>query len=366
LTELKEFLEANGKFDTMKSEDVSHTPYLSIIYRYLKEWQVENNKNDDDLPANFAEKQRLKHLIGEGMNHVRECLQSKDEARDYPLENFEEAIKAMNQVLVASKYIPPETKRVLEDAKAVSSDYPSRNKEFWLLIRALREFLCQSNGRLPLRGSLPDMTSDTNRYIELQNIYTNKSREDRESLAAIVKEMCIQAGQSTETVSENTLKIFCHSCHCLRLTRTQPIYEEYELDKHSARAARLREVITRSSLDGDLETDDLIFHLMIRSVCRFYTQYNRFPGSEQVESDVLTLKNVFQGLWAEFGCSRLCKDDFIHEMCRYGGSELHSVSAFVAGSVAQEVIKLITNQYTPLNSLLIYNAITSVTTAYEW
>lgn len=373
-TELKEFLETNGRFETMPGEDVSHTPYLAVVYKYLKEWQNQNQKPGNILPSNFREKQQLKHLISEGMNSVRELLQQDDESRDFSFENFEEAIKAINQVLVASNYIPSETKRLLNDSKAISTHQLnesdgkslSTQNQFWLLMRALREFLSQSDGRLPLRGSLPDMTSDTSRYIQLQNIYTKKSREDRELLASIVKELCIQHGLSTETVSESTLKIFAHCCHCLRLTRTRPVYEEFELKQHTERAAQLCEVINRSSLDGDLETDDLIFHLMIRAVSRFHTQYNHFPGNDQVESDVLTLKNMFKQLLVEFGCSRLSKDDFIHEMCRYGGSELHSVSAFVGGTVAQEVIKLITAQYTPLNNLLIYNAITSVTTAYEW
>ena len=31
---------------------------------------------------------------------------------------------------------------------------------------------------LPLRGSIPDMTSDSARYIQLQNVYQEKANED--------------------------------------------------------------------------------------------------------------------------------------------------------------------------------------------
>ena len=44
-------------------------------------------------------------------------------------------------------------------------------------------------------------------------------------------------------------------------------------------------------------------------------------------------------------------------MCRFGGSELHTIAAFMGGVVAQEVIKLITTQYTPVSNTYIYNGI---------
>ncbi|KAA0187732.1 NEDD8-activating enzyme E1 regulatory subunit, partial [Fasciolopsis buskii] len=50
--------------------------------------------------------------------------------------------------------------------------------------------------------------------------------------------------------------------------------------------------------------------------------------------------------------------DYVNEMCRFGGGELHSVSAFMGGIVAQEVIKLITHQFVPISKPLVYNAIT--------
>jgi amyloid beta precursor protein binding protein 1 len=53
----------------------------------------------------------------------------------------------------------------------------------------------------------------------------------------------------------------------------------------------------------------------------------------------------------------VCKDDYIHEMGRYGGSGLHAIASIIGGCAAQEAIKLITKQYVPLNDLFIYNVI---------
>ena len=52
----------------------------------------------------------------------------------------------------------------------------------------------------------------------------------------------------------------------------------------------------------------------------------------------------------------MVKEDLIHEVCRFGGSELHSVAAFMGGVAAQEVIKLITRQFVPVNNTYVYNA----------
>ena len=58
-------------------------------------------------------------------------------------------------------------------------------------------------------------------------------------------------------------------------------------------------------------------------------------------------------------------EEQIHEICRYGGAELHSVGAFLGGVVAQEVIKVVTGQYVPVDNLLVYNAVTSNVSSYK-
>jgi amyloid beta precursor protein binding protein 1 len=45
------------------------------------------------------------------------------------------------------------------------------------------------------------------------------------------------------------------------------------------------------------------------------------------------------------------------EIVRYGGQELHSTSAVIGGMAAQEIVKLLTHQYTPLQSTYIFNGI---------
>lgn len=47
------------------------------------------------------------------------------------------------------------------------------------------------------------------------------------------------------------------------------------------------------------------------------------------------------------------------EVSRAGGAELHNISAAVGGMVAQEVIKVVTKQYIPIDNTCIYDGLES-------
>lgn len=49
------------------------------------------------------------------------------------------------------------------------------------------------------------------------------------------------------------------------------------------------------------------------------------------------------------------------EVARAKGGELHNISALTGGMVAQEVIKIITKQYIPIDNACIFDGITSRT-----
>jgi len=49
------------------------------------------------------------------------------------------------------------------------------------------------------------------------------------------------------------------------------------------------------------------------------------------------------------------------EVARANGGELHNISALTGGMVSQEVIKIITKQYIPIDNTCIFDGITSRT-----
>lgn len=70
------------------------------------------------------------------------------------------------------------------------------------------------------------------------------------------------------------------------------------------------------------------------------------------------MQSIVTKLLNEWGLGPLVKDEYVHEFCRFGGAEIHSVSATIGGLAAQEAVKFITHQYKPINNTFIYDAAT--------
>lgn len=323
------------------------------------------------MPKNYEEKMEIKCLIRDF--HI--MLKTKENSTGNNLgeseisyENFEEALKAVNTMLIDSSAIPIETKKILEDP-CVDQVLTNKihNSKFWLLVRALKLFIEKPNFSLPLRGSIPDMTADTDNYVKLQKIYSLKAKEDVDLLSSCLSSILDSSQRSFGLISEEEIRIFARNCHCFRVIRTQPIFQEMSSPNNSHTLNKLKKLINCPD-DSDEVNNDIIFYLMVRAVSRFNTVHNRLPGyyADQVESDILILKGCFKDILNELGCSNLSKDDFVTEICRYGGAELHSVSSFIGGCCAQEVIKFITKQFVPLRGTLIYNALSCTTVSYDW
>ena len=83
------------------------------------------------------------------------------------------------QHCVTATTVPSTTKEILDDPAADTISATSSG--FWVLAHALREFV-NREGRLPVSGAVPDMFSDSERYIQLQGIYKEKAREDMEQV----------------------------------------------------------------------------------------------------------------------------------------------------------------------------------------
>lgn len=55
------------------------------------------------------------------------------------------------------------------------------------LVRALDTYHAET-GALPLSGTIPDMTSTTDQYVLLQQVYQTKARADLDRFTAILRE----------------------------------------------------------------------------------------------------------------------------------------------------------------------------------
>ena len=106
---------------------------------------------------------------------------------------------------------------------------------------------------------------------------------------------------------------------------------------------------------------------MLRAAGIFEATHGHFPGAfdEQLDEDIPKLKAVATSLIESWGLSASVQDETVGEMCRFGAAELHPVASFVGGCAAQEIVKLLTNQYVPFKSTWILNSITLTSTTLD-
>ncbi|XP_022197494.2 NEDD8-activating enzyme E1 regulatory subunit [Nilaparvata lugens] len=332
-------------FDMTRLElkDHARIPYVVPLYQALHAW-IEQHSGA--FPTTSKDKNELREMIKQGNKNP-----------DSEEQNFTEAIRAVN-FAVRKTVVPKDVNDILNDNKCIN--LTSKSKPFWITAKAVKDFVDnEGKGLLPLRGSLPDMTSDTNNYVKLQQIYHKQSSKDAEIVFRRAQQLLYSLSQPSDNISESYVKNFCKHASSIAIQRGSCVASEY--DQKTANASEI-------ALSLEQPDSMMVYYVMLRAIDRFFDEYNAYPGEfdDQLEVDIIKMKSCISKLLSEWSCGPLSKDDYVHEICRYGGAELHSVSAFIGGCAAQEAIKIITKQYKPINNTLIYDAISSTTATFAF
>ena len=112
--------------------------------------------------------------------------------------------------------------------------------------------------------------------------------------------------------------------------------------------------------------DNLMEHyIALRALDKFQSEFGYIPGECQVETDTSRIKSIGAKMVNDLGITYSVRDDLAHEICRYGGAEIHSISAFLGGCIAHELIKVISKQYKPFDNTFIYDGTTLQTEIYK-
>ncbi|XP_041849360.1 NEDD8-activating enzyme E1 regulatory subunit [Melanotaenia boesemani] len=332
--------------DSMDKKDHSHTPWIIIVAKYLEIWLSEHNGQP---PKNYKDKEAFRQMIRTGIMKSENGVPEDEE-------NFEEAIKNVNTALNLTTI--PNTVEDLFNSEQCNN-ITAQSSPFWVMLRAVKEFVHnEGSGSLPLRGTIPDMIADSQKFINLQNVYREKAMQDAASVSKQVEYLLQSVGKSPECISEKDIKLFCKNASFLRVVRCRSLAEEYNVDS-----------VNKDEITSCMDSPDseMVFYLMLRAVDRFYQQHSRYPGvyNYQVEEDISKLKLCVNSLLQEYSLNVNIKDDYIHEFCRYGAAEPHTVSAFLGGSAAQEAIKIISHQFVPFNNTFIYNAMSQTSATFQ-
>lgn len=339
---LAEYLDSFD-IDAVDLKDHGHIPWIVILYKAVKKWQT---SHQSCWPMSRKEKNEIKDVI---QDFIR-----KDE-NGIPIneENFQEALRAVNTALTPT-FLPLKIKELIYSSSA--TNLTKESTPFWIMCSALRVFVeAEGKGKLPLCGVLPDMTASTEYFVNLQNTYRAQAALDAEIVYRKVQQ--IVAELHCDSISEADVKLFCRHSHDLHLIRGSNIAMEYQI------GGSVASYIARYLEEPDVM---MVHYILLRAAEMFKLEHRRAPGDWEAEGDIAQLKSCVSKLLSDISCSPFPKDDHIHEMCRYGGSEIHSVSAFLGGCVAHEAIKIITKQYKPVNNMFIYDGASTNTATFTF
>lgn len=267
-----ELLELAQQFDLNTSDTMehSHIPFPVILIKKLVEWQ---STHDGSLPTS-KDRDALVKLI----NASR--LAGNPDA-----ENFDEAISALGKHLwrplasngVGGGGVPDEVQAMFKDPACDALSASSTN--FWILVRALREFVATSpTHSLPLSGSIPDMKATSQGYIKLQNVYRTKALQDLAQFEQLVGKICNSAGVHGK-IADDEIEAFVKHAGYLKLIRGRSERQRSEEPNQEAAMLAFLDPVNPCTFQH---------HISFAAADLFVEQHGRYPGLSHASSSAST------------------------------------------------------------------------------
>jgi len=235
-------------------------------------------------------------------------------------ENFEEAVAQAYRAWTPT-VVPPHLVKLF-------SDPPST--PFGHLLATLRSFSEQPPHVLPLSATLPDMKTDTNSYVHLQNLYRAQAAEDRKRFRSLLR----------DPVDSELVDLFVKNAHGVQLLKGA------RYGALDATPEKLIDLLCRQPREAAT-------HLAFSALDAWQSSHPGQiggPTESELHERVTALK-----LGAELGEKEI--SDAVGEIARAPTADLPNVAAFLGGVVAQEAIKMITRQYIPLNGYCVIDLV---------
>ncbi|EFO21305.1 hypothetical protein LOAG_07183 [Loa loa] len=352
LSELVDSIDLNR----MHYDAHSHTPYLILFLKALTLWREKYGQ--DDFPDNHEKRKTYEAIF----MSLRMPHPENGSVRE---QNFVEGHTAMVRSLKRTT-IPLEVKELLDHPKARQANL----EQFWLLTAALRRFVI-THKVLPVRGSLPDMISDSESYVVLATKFRDKAKQDAKEVMSYLHAFLAERGVSTDIIKFHDCEFFCKKAAFLRVQHGTTIAQEMKSSLEEVFNGIRNANFEPNSITGVPEISPAVWYILLRAIDRFHSEKSRFPGTNGVPCtiDAYDLKARVVDLITEVEDRSKILEKIpqiaIDEMCRYGASELHVIASLIGGITAQEVIKLITHQYIPLNNTFVFDGHTQRAETYR-
>ncbi|KAF4438993.1 amyloid beta protein binding protein 1 [Fusarium austroafricanum] len=308
--------------DSLDNHEHGHLPMVVILLHYLEQWQ---QAHDGAYPTSYSDKTSFRKAVSEAM---------RTDNPEGGEENFEEAIAAVMKHVVAPS-LPSSLQQVFD---YVHQDPEEIRSGFWIITEAVKRFY-KEHGRLPVPGGLPDMKAQSSVYIKLQNIYKERARRDVGEVLETVRSI-----SGDDDVDPEQVELFCKNARFIKLINAAEDKATTRLDQVVEQQMANDEVAAVAGPEMPLSLVPLYLTLLA-------TSNIKTASADDIMAFII--QNAPQAVDNE----RYKKT--AQEVERAAGGELHNISALTGGMVAQEMIKIITKQYVPIDNACIFDGIDS-------
>ncbi|KAL8802976.1 MAG: hypothetical protein Q9182_003464 [Xanthomendoza sp. 2 TL-2023] len=357
--ELRAFTQSKTEnLDTLSDHDHGHVPYLLLLLRIVDEWK---ESHAGSSPTQYKDKKEVKSLV------ESKARTSNPEGRE---ENFDEAAGAVLKSLNVPT-LPSGLGQIFNEASCKEPQRDSAN--FWLVANAIQQFH-NTHDSLPLPGALPDMKAQSQDYIELQNIYKAKARQDVDEVTKFVRSMEADLQRQTP-VERKEIEAFCKGAAFAKLIKGQPPLAIFPRTISEARKTSLWSLLTE---EESLMPIYLAFLIYDTRVQLDQLPLKDYPVSTEISERVKIHARTMMLSFVPKSANQEDQDaveesvqklltrmePILDEFFRADGAELHNISALTGGMVAQEIIKVLTKQYIPIDNTCVFDGITSTSAVF--
>lgn len=312
--------------DLLNDQEHSHVPYIVIFIKALDRWR---STHGGQAPLTYSDKKQFRAYV-------------QSLSRNFQLEtNFIDADAAHLRPHQKTD-IPDSIKQLIRinEERELTHD----TSIFWVFIAALKGFLIQNDNLLPLPGTLPDMASDTDNYVKLQELYHDRAVRDQKLFTEHVYRILESIGKSKAEASPDAIASFCKNARLLFATVGS---------KDLINSSLVERFILQDQLDLE-ERHHLTVYFGILVFNWFIDQYNEKPSID----DYTEFLNLYHQRISPVEIGQNSENIF-KEILSHNTTNYHNLSSLMGGIVSQEVLKSTTAQYIPLDNLFVFDGIQS-------
>jgi len=298
-----------------------------------------------------------------------------------PEGNYEEAVDYASKA-----YFKPEleslVQQVIDDEAATT--LTSASHPFWFVVRGIRDFMAgEGKGNIPCSPVIPDMISKPAYYIALKAIYQRKFEEDVAAVGRHVARHLTAASRPADSITKAVIENIVRHVRALRVVRTRSIDMEYAPE--TALSDNINEAFSDIVYHEDDGTNpipvdqripnpaNIVWYVALRAADAFASEHKRYPGvvasdsktgEVDLKADAAALATIAEALHKQYAITSEVDQSTLVEITRQGATEMHTTAAFMGGVASQEALKLLTQQFVPVNNTLLYNGVHGALTPF--